>query len=664
MSGRPRSRLRPPWSEWQSSPLSPFRHDLREPGSSQHAASLFYLSDRSEAGLSLPRRTQYSTTLTELSPSAVLPGTREAFDVDESDSEDSKAAVRDDIDPSKSASHEGKDPRVDYAQAPDRDKQHESHQGPSTGEPFEPDVGVSSAGSATGPFQSSDKDEEGQSSVSASEEGPSPPTPAGAVSQHETHHWASRMRLGHLLRPEFPPISEVLESSGSLHPHGASTSAHPTERELGEERERRPLPSSRSSGDSSTSSNQLAGQLSSLPRDVLFSDTPKTIAEFGNSSNLGQSLLISPTQPIAAGLSPRLETKSLAASLPQHNILAGSKRPASEMSNDEEPSASHHEQTDKTEMTSNRHTHRATATATEDCTWLSDSLERAKCLIPPIINQQELYKIYSMLRQLVRLFAAEFSVVDPQDFIETLSWSHLPPSQTQSIAIICRLRGDISPQQGPKKNLLIPFRYKFNFFLACVNLSPRLRFLRIFDPEMTLAFDNHHKELFYGNWAPGLCVMQFVQTLFPDEPEVQKAWTTTREATAYAAEPVDDAGLVVGCYYEASGWRHPLQNVLPFFFEALHLVSWIEPPNNIVYDLSFAKRLLAAFEGSPARATIMEQLRQVCRSSMSTRLGNKVQHARRTAFKMVEMDYDCLYQRALTQRRDANVYIQGQVRAN
>lgn len=424
----------------------------------------------------------------------------------------------------------------------------------------------------------------------------------------------------------------------------------------------------RRSDNPATLSNRLLNQLSPLPRDVSIRDTPKfKHTDIPDTSNFDQPASILPARQNAKGPTPSLKTKFLRASPPQRNLVAGSKRPASEISDDEEPTTSHHEDADESKAYSSQCSTRATTTTKHSYPWLSNSLKRAESLCPSPDTQQELYKICSVLRQLIQLAAAKFSVVDPQDFIETLSWSHIPPYQTQDIASIRRLRCDIATRKGRKKKMLVPFRHSSDFYLAFIELSTRPRVLRVFDPDMILQAGSHQRESFSSDWSPGLCVVQFVQTLFPEEPEEPEEWSRTREITAHGAGPIDEAGLVAGCYYDANGSRHPLPNVLPFFSQTLHLLAGIEPLEDINYDLTLIKRLFAAFEGSPRRGAVMEQLRRVCRTEMSTALANRIQQVKHDAINVVAMGSkgteDSL-PTVLRLKRRARVYTQKEVETN
>ncbi|KUI72826.1 hypothetical protein VM1G_08600 [Cytospora mali] len=234
----------------------------------------------------------------------------------------------------------------------------------------------------------------------------------------------------------------------------------------------------------------LLDQLSPLPRNMVDPNTPRLNPfELPDTSKFAPSAPQSPTQHGTARPSPRSGPKTLTPSFLHISRHAGSKRPASEITDSEEPSASHHENSDEPETSSSQQPTCSTTAAVQEFSWLSDSLDRAENLLPPPTMHQELLKIYSVLRQLVRVAATQFIVVEPHDFIETLSWSHLQPSQTQDIEIIRRLRGDIATEKGQKKKILIPFHHDLDMFLACIELSARPRVLRIFDPEMILLDD-------------------------------------------------------------------------------------------------------------------------------------------------------------------------------
>lgn len=91
----------------------------------------------------------------------------------------------------------------------------------------------------------------------------------------------------------------------------------------------------------------------------------------------------------------------------------------------------------------------------------------------------------------------------------------------------------------------------------------------------------------------------------------------------------------------------------------------VQTTDDMIHDLSLVKVLLAAFEGSPEKANIMEELRQRCRYSMSVRLSNKIQDAKQTATDgKVDMRPGNLYQRAMALKHDAAVSLKSQLLSN
>lgn len=379
----------------------------------------------------------------------------------------------------------------------------------------------------------------------------------------------------------------------------------------------------RSHEDSANTSILSLDKLSPFSPDVLLPGTPRMVpVELPRPLHPGQSAPPSPPQQTAAGPPPTSKPGSPIINPPQTSRHAGLKRPASKISDNDNP------ETDTTQQLT-----RATATR-RDSPEPTDSMDLAESLLPVPSIQQELYKIYSLIRRLLRITADDFGVVDPHDFIETLSWSHLQPSQTHSIAIIRRIRRDLMTMDGTKKNILIPFQYEFDVFLASVQVSSTLRVLRIFDSEMLGQPDDLQSENLSGDWSPMLYMMKFVRTLFPEEPEEPDQWLTIRDTTALAEEPLDEPGLVAGHYYDEEGSRYTLQSVLPFFYETLHLIAGMRPSENF-YDSVLFKWLFAAFERNPARGPIMERLRQKCRNSMSVAMGHEVQRAKKDAVEMV-----------------------------
>ncbi|KUI62677.1 hypothetical protein VP1G_09787 [Cytospora mali] len=412
-----------------------------------------------------------------------------SYNVSDFDDEDLDFWNSGNLDPPGSAVEEGSGSEDDHAQAPDNGSQSKSQESKPSGvgqsEPRPDSPETSSAAvvhewnrSSTGPISSSDMGKEEGSLMSALRRGPSPLKSAGQGS--DIPHWASGMKLG------FSPTLGSLHLRRNRASTGVSSPPMVRERTVWGSSP----PSPQSNTDLVDTAKKVLDQLSPLPRNMAVPNTPRLNPfELPNTSNFDPSAPQSPTQHNAARPSPRLGPKTLTASFLHISRHAGSKRPASEISDSEEPSASHHENSEEPKTSSSQQPNCSTTAAMQEISWLSDTLDRAENLLPPPTMHQELLKIYSVLRQLARVDTTQFMVVEPHDFIETLSWSHLQPSQTQDIEIIRRLRGDIATEKGQKKKILIPFHHDLDMFLACIELSGRPRVLRIFDPEMTLQDD-------------------------------------------------------------------------------------------------------------------------------------------------------------------------------
>lgn len=563
---------RPPKSNWRSSPLSPFDNDLRKPWQIRDVRP--------------PQTSRVNTR---------------AYNVDEFDDEDMDYIFgADSVAP-------GPTSRED----PSKQRDSRLYASPSSGGLSEPgsdspsgssDVKLEEDASATEAVPSSVKIEERESSVSTPGRGPI------SRSSDSTYSKPSGLTGFAHLRPGKPSAP-------------VEVSAVPMERE-GSERGRAGL-SLRSYDDLTTTPDQQVGldQLDPLHRPLIPPDTPRLLP-----IDLDESDSRSSTWATAAEPARQLEPQTPTAEDFHSHRHSGSKRPASEIS-DEEPSASHIETAGGPEMRPDLQPTHATTSKVKDIPGLSDSFRVTDI-------QQEIYKIYSMLRQLVRVATKRFSVVDPQAFIETLSWCHLQPSQAQSIAVVRRLRSDIVSENG-RKMILIPFQYDYDIFLALVQLSARPRRLRVYDPEMVSQTDGPELTYFQNDWPPGLCVMHFVRILFPEEPVARQEWLRTREITSFGPEPLVESELVAGRYYNDIGTPHSLPYVLPFFLEMLHILVDIEPPDKVCHDLALMKRLFAAFEGNQERHTVMEDLRQDCRRDMSALFGSNIQRARWEVIKEV-----------------------------
>lgn len=232
--------------------------------------------------------------------------------------------------------------------------------------------------------------------------------------------------------------------------------------------------------------------------------------------------------------------------------------------------------------------------------------------------QTELYKLYSVLVEVVQLAPAEFTVVDPHDFIEVLSWSDTVGAGDAQV--IRRLRTQTTMPDRTRRKLLIPFSLDADVFLAVVDLGATV--FRILDPRTDADLRTREQD---DGFETSTFVWEFIRTLFPDECPVMVAWTILFERTVQGPVPINEDGIVSGRYVDEFGGPIQLRSILPFFFEVLRIVCNVETRTRI-HDVALLKRLFACFEGSPRlkASNIIEQLRERSKLFLSRSLEGRV----------------------------------------
>lgn len=208
-------------------------------------------------------------------------------------------------------------------------------------------------------------------------------------------------------------------------------------------------------------------------------------------------------------------------------------------------------------------------------------------LQPPPSVQKELYKLYSVLVHIVLAAPVEFSVVSPHDFIEALSWSNSVGGN--EARVIRRLREQtISPKGGLKK-LLVPFSFNAEVvFLGVVDLGGPV--IQIFDQRT-------QEDLRKGVKGDGSDVWRFINTLVPDQCPPMTAWNIFFAKTVQGPVSMSDLGDDEAPEVNKFERDVELRSVLPFFFEALRVVSGFMGRKK-VDDNALLTRLFVTFEGS------------------------------------------------------------------
>lgn len=239
-------------------------------------------------------------------------------------------------------------------------------------------------------------------------------------------------------------------------------------------------------------------------------------------------------------------------------------------------------------------------------------------LQPPPTVQQELYKLHSVLVQVVELAPSEFSVVDPHDFIEVLSWSDVVGAGDAQV--IRRLHGQTTTPNGVRRKLLIPFSLDTDVFLALADLGAAT--FMILDQRTDEELRTREKD---DGFETSTFVWEFMQTLFPDECPLMPAWTILFRKTVQGPVPINEDGIVSGRYVDEFGRRLELRSILPFFFEALQILCGVRMQTRVA-DVALLKRLFTLFEGStrPKTTNFIKLLRGRSKYFLSTALEGRM----------------------------------------
>lgn len=242
-------------------------------------------------------------------------------------------------------------------------------------------------------------------------------------------------------------------------------------------------------------------------------------------------------------------------------------------------------------------------------------------LQPPLSVQKELYKLYCVLVQVVQVSGPKFSVVDPHDFIEALSWSD--SVEAQDAQVIRRLREQTITPLGPLRKLLVPFSYDEDMFLAVVDLDAAV--FHIFDARTQEDLQKRGED---DGFETSTLVYEFIRTLIPDKCPSLRAWTILFKQTVQGPVPLNQPGLVRGRYVNELGRSIRLQFILPFFFEVLRIVCDVQMEKR-VDDVALLKRLFALFDGTPHLKTsaIFKQLREQSNRMLGDSLETRVRKA-------------------------------------
>lgn len=286
---------------------------------------------------------------------------------------------------------------------------------------------------------------------------------------------------------------------------------------------------------------------------------------------------------------------------PYHAPILRAKRNASEISGGGNPGPSSHRQPPAPAATSMT---AATMSMNGQERRISWSELRAMGLQPPPTVQQELYRLYSVLVQVMELAPSECSVVDPHDFIEVLSWSDVVGAGDAQV--IQRLHDQTAAPNSVRRKLLIPFCLDADVFLALADLSATT--FTILDQRTDEDLRTREKD---DGFETSTFVWEFMHTLFPDECPVMPAWTILFQRTVQGPVPINEDGILSGRYVDEFGRKLELQSILPFFLEALQMLCGVKM-QTMVADVALLKRLFTLFEGStrPKTTNFIKLLRE------------------------------------------------------
>ncbi|KKY32072.1 hypothetical protein UCDDA912_g07975 [Diaporthe ampelina] len=206
--------------------------------------------------------------------------------------------------------------------------------------------------------------------------------------------------------------------------------------------------------------------------------------------------------------------------------------------------------------------------------------------------------------QIVQVAPFEFTVVDPHDFIEALSWSD--SAGAQDAQVIRRIRKQTVVPNRVHRKLFIPFCVAADIFLAVVDLGATA--FRILDQRTQEELRRCEKD---DGFETSTFVYEFIRTLFPAECLSMKAWTILFERTAQGPVPLNEPGILSGRFVNEFGRHMELCSILPFFFEVIRIVGGTGMIRKTVVDDALLKRFFAHFEDSPRLKTtdIIERLR-------------------------------------------------------
>ncbi|KAK7722207.1 hypothetical protein SLS64_000740 [Diaporthe eres] len=247
----------------------------------------------------------------------------------------------------------------------------------------------------------------------------------------------------------------------------------------------------------------------------------------------------------------------------------------------------------------------------------------------------QLYKLYCVLVQVVQVATSEFSVVDPHDFIEALSWSDSVAAQDAQV--IRRLREQTTTPLGTLKKLLVPFNLEADIFLAVVDLGGAV--IQIIDQRTQEDLRTREQD---DGFETSTFVYEFIRALFPDRCPSLRAWSIHFERTAQGPEPLNQPGLVCGRYVNELGRSIQLRSILPFFFEVLRIVCNM-PTQKMVDDIALLKRIFALFDGTPSLKTsaVFQRLREESNVMLRDSLKRRVLKALADADKEFRIAVSC-----------------------
>lgn len=396
------------------------------------------------------------------------------------------------------------------------------------------------------------------------------------------------LRRHPLPRSKYSSSSAMQRRQSQMGVPGPSSQAGSVMMERTQSQPRVPDPSSQDYADMVAESNKRLEELSPYTPDGRVADTPMPDLEEGTDDREPTPLSSLPSSPLLLPSQRGGHVPRLGAPVPYRAPILQAKRGASEISGGYTPGPSRHRQAPKPAGSSMTV---ATMSANGQERRISYNELRAIGLQPPPSVQKELCKLYCVLVQVVQVATAEFSVVDPHDFIEVLSWSDsVAAGDTQ---VVRRLREQVVTPLGARKKLLIPFSLEGDMFLALVDFGAEL--FMILDQRAQEDLQTREQD---DGFETSSDIYEFVHTLFPDGCPSLRTWTILFKRTPQDPEPINQPGIVCGRYVNELGRSIPLRSILPFFFEVSRILSKVQTRVR-VDDVALLKRLFALFEGAP-----------------------------------------------------------------